>query len=303
MSLQSPFALPGRFWRGNIHTHSTASDGCRTPEAVCAVYRNAGYNFLCISDHFLEKFGYPLTDTTPFQADGFVTIRGAELHAPHLESGELWHILGIGLPADFAPPEADETGASISARALKAGAFVAAAHPAWYLAGEDEIRALGAIHAIETWNVTSADLNARPDSWYVLDRLLSQGARYTACVGDDAHFTDERDDALRAWVLVKSEELSATAIVDALKRGAYYSSTGPEIVSISQEDRNRLRIRSSPANWLFATGGGAQTAYVRGVNLTEATVDISTFTSPWCRVTVRDDEGRFAWSNPIRIDT
>lgn len=269
---------------------------------MCAFYRSAGYDFLCISDHFMERFGYPLTDTAPFEANGFVTIRGAELHAPQMESGELWHILGIGLPADFAPPQPDETGPSISPRALNTGAFVAAAHPAWYLAGEDEIRALGPIHAIETWNVTSADLNGRPDSWYVLDRLLSQGAHYTACVGDDAHFTDERDDALKAWVLVKSEELSATAIVDALKRGAYYSSTGPEIVSISLESRGRLKIRSSPANWVFATGGGAQTAHVRGVDLTEAELDISTFESTWCRVTVRDKEGRLAWCNPIRTD-
>lgn len=299
MNRQNPFDLPGRFWRGNLHTHSTASDGCRTPEEVSGVYRAAGYDFLCISDHFLKRFGYPLTDATPFETDGFVTIRGAELHAGQMESGEVWHILGVGLPADFAPPRADETGASISSRALKAGAFVAAAHPAWYLAGESEVRALGPIHAIETWNVTSADLNGRPDSWYVLDRLLSQGARYTACVGDDAHFTDERDDALKAWVQVKSEELSADGVVDALKRGAYYSSTGPEIFDLSLAEHGRLSIQCSPADWVFATAGGAQTAYIRGSNLSEVELDVSALTSAWFRVTVCDGDGRFAWSNPI----
>lgn len=195
MSWENPFQSPGRFWRGNIHTHSTASDGCLSPEAVCAVYKNAGYDFLCISDHFMERFGYPLTDATRFDTETFVTIRGAELHAGRIESGEPWHLLGIGLPADFAPPSPGESGPSMAARALAAGAFVAAAHPSWYRAGQEEIESLGPIHAIETWNATSAGLNDRPDSWYLLDRLVGAGGRYTACAGDDAHFTRERDDA------------------------------------------------------------------------------------------------------------
>ena len=29
-----PFSTPGRFWRGNLHTHSNRSDGALTPERV-----------------------------------------------------------------------------------------------------------------------------------------------------------------------------------------------------------------------------------------------------------------------------
>ena len=96
MSWANPFGLPGIFRRGNLHTHSDRSDGHRTPEAICALYATAGYDFLCLSDHFLKEFGYPLTDGTPFERDGFVTIRGAELHAGRVESGEHWHLLGVG---------------------------------------------------------------------------------------------------------------------------------------------------------------------------------------------------------------
>ncbi|MCU0944651.1 MAG: hypothetical protein MUF65_04695, partial [Rubritepida sp.] len=98
------FAAPGRFWKGNLHTHSTASDGVRAPEAVCATYREAGYDFLALTDHFLAKYGFPIVDTRPFRAPGFTTILGAELHAPATALGELWHILALGLPLDFAPP-------------------------------------------------------------------------------------------------------------------------------------------------------------------------------------------------------
>src|SRR5947209_6191196 len=75
-----PFDKPGRFWRGNLHTHSTLSDGALSPEEVCALYRDAGYDFLALTDHFLERYGYPVADTRPFRNDGFTTLLGAELH-------------------------------------------------------------------------------------------------------------------------------------------------------------------------------------------------------------------------------
>jgi hypothetical protein len=37
-----PFAGPGRFYKGNLHTHSTRSDGAHDPATVCALYRDAG---------------------------------------------------------------------------------------------------------------------------------------------------------------------------------------------------------------------------------------------------------------------
>ena len=52
------FTSPGRFFKGNIHTHSTRSDGGRVPEDVCKTYREAGYDFLALTDHFLEKFDF-----------------------------------------------------------------------------------------------------------------------------------------------------------------------------------------------------------------------------------------------------
>jgi hypothetical protein len=303
MSWANPFALPGSFRRGNLHTHSNRSDGHLAPEAICTMYANAGYDFLCLSDHFLEEFGYPLTDGTPFERDRFVTIRGAELHAGRVESGEHWHLLGIGLPADFAHPTPDETGPSLAKRALDAGAFVVANHPAWYNLGEDEIRSLGPIHAIEAWNATTAGLNDRSDSWHVFDRLLLKGGRYTACANDDAHFTGERDDALLAWVWAKTEELTAAQIVDALKCGAYYSSTGPEIHDISFDGADRLVVRCSSASWVFARGIGSSVVEAKGTNLTEVVLDISRLDTPWCRITVIDREGRRAWSNPIERKT
>ena len=116
-----PFSKPGTFRKGNIHTHSTASDGELAPEEVCRRYRDGGYDFLAITDHFLDQFDYPIVDTCPFRTDNFTTIIGAELHAPIADSAMKWDIVALDLPLDFAPWQEGETGPQIAARAGRLG--------------------------------------------------------------------------------------------------------------------------------------------------------------------------------------
>lgn len=294
-----PFSQPGRFWRGNLHTHSTLSDGHRSPEAVCQFYREAGYDFLALTDHFLQHYNYPLADTRPYRTADFTTLIGAELHSGQTELGRLWHILAVGLPLDFAQPTPDETGPQIAARALQAGAFVAAAHPLWYKLTEADVLSLGSIHAIEIFNGTSYDHNDMADSWYMLENLLEKGYRYTACATDDTHFNPERGDAELGWVWVRSSANDPEALLEALKSGHYYSSTGPRIFDISLHEGNKIRVRCSPASRIFVTGAGYISRHAAGHGLIDAEIELKTFDSPYCRVTVRDAYGRRAWSNPI----
>ncbi len=298
----TPFDLPGRFYRGNLHTHSTRSDGRLPPEAVCRFYRENGYHFLAITDHFMDQFRYPITDTTPYRTEEFTTLLGAELHAPETMTGELWHILAVGLPPDFAPNLPNETGVQLATRALEAGAFVAAAHPAWYNLSEEDVISLGAIHAVETINGISADHNDRIDSWYMLDVLLARGYRYSACATDDAHFQDRHSDRMRGWVWVKSEALTPEAILAALKQGAYYSSTGPQIQEIEFKRGDIVKIRCSPVESIFVTGKGSRSVFKHGKGMIEAEMNIRRLGSPYCRITVRDRDGGRAWSNPIWLN-
>ncbi|HVU14775.1 MAG TPA: CehA/McbA family metallohydrolase, partial [Phototrophicaceae bacterium] len=281
-----------------LHTHSTRSDGRLSPELVCRFYREAGYDFLAITDHFMERYGYPITDTTPYRSENFTTILGAELHAPSTSSGELWHILADGLPPDFAKNLPDETGPQLAQRARAAGAFVSVAHPAWYALSEQDVISLGQVDAIETINGISADHNDRIDSWYMLDVMLARGYRYNACATDDAHFQERHNDRLRGWVWVKSEALSPEALLAALKRGDYYSSSGPQFFDAQIQDKT-VRIRCSPVNSIFVTGKAAQSQFKHGKGMIEAEIDIRKLDSPYCRITIRDEQGNRAWTNPI----
>ena len=165
------FEAPGRFWRGNPHCHSTRSDGALAPEEVCRRCRDAGYDFLALTDQFVGPFGYPVTDTTRFRTAAFTTIPGAELHSGAMADGEIWHILAVGLPEDFAPShspcfapvDGQETGPELAARARAAGAFVAIAHPEWSGLTGSDAAALGAA-ACRSWPPTTRISTGRTGS-------------------------------------------------------------------------------------------------------------------------------------------
>lgn len=297
-----PFNKPGQWWRGNLHTHTNKSDGTRSPEAVCQFYRDTGYHFLAITDHFLEEYGYPITDTRPFRTPEFTTLLGAELHAGRISNGEMWHILTIGLPSDFAPATEAETGPQLAQRALDSGAFVVCAHPNWYALSEADVIALGDVHAIETINGISDDHSDKIDSWYMLDVMLNQGRRYFALTTDDAHFHAQHDDTLHGWTWVKSESLDPESILHALKMGWYYSSSGPQIHDV-QVHRDTVYIRCSPVKHIFVTGTGSTSVYHHGNNVMEAELSLKRLKqSPFLRITIRDREGHRAWTNPVWRD-
>ena len=302
MSIQ-PFDKPGRFYRGNLHTHSTASDGALSAREVCASYRRRGYDFISLTDHFREVYGYPVSDTTPFRTDRFTTLLGAELHAPETSLGDDWHILAVGLPLDFEPTGSRETGAQLAARARDAGAYVAAAHPAWYDLTDSDIQSLTAASAIEIFNTTCQEANGKGDSVGYLDRLLSQGHFYHAIATDDAHFQAGRPDVGRNWVMVRSSHLEPAALLEALTAGSFYASQGPEILDIeAARDGKKLTVRTSPVRRMCISGAGAGADRVAaGSDFTCAELSLTDLRGPYARITVTDKRGYRAWTNPFEL--
>jgi predicted metal-dependent phosphoesterase TrpH len=308
-----PFDKPGQFYKGNIHTHSHFSDGHLPLDEVIQGYRDHGYDFVSITDHFLpqrhfQKFGpeatefIGITDTAGYRTDNFTTILGAELHAHKLANGEIWHLVGVGLPLDFAHWDGVETGLELAKRANENGAFVAIAHPAWYaLTIEDVLPMLPYAHAVEIYN-HSCNIPDRANSWHFADVLLGQGHRFGVIATDDAHFSERAGaagDAFGGWIHLKAESLEPDALLAALKAGHYYASTGPEIYDIRQEGDD-LVIESTAAERIMISSTGAKYGLELGPNLTAARFPIAPWRKlGWCRMTVIDQYRQVAWSNPI----
>ena len=272
------FALPGRFWRGNLHTHSTLSDGVLAPEEVCRRYKAEGYDFIALTDHFIGDYNYPITDTKPFRDNQFTTS-----NTPH-----------------SLPIKDQETGPELAQRARDAGAFVALAHPEWSGLTTRDARSIEAAHAVEVYNHRCATGFDRPHGFYTLDQLLSEGRKLTLCATDDAHFS--KPDHFGGWVMVKAEENKPEALLAALKAGHHYSSTGPEFRGAHWEDRY-VTVESSAVVSVIVQGYGSAAVAVHGDSMTRTRVTLDRFhRSPWMRVSIIDKAGKRAWLNPVYRD-
>jgi len=293
----NPFASPGRFFKGNLHTHSSLSDGELAAQEVCRLYREAGYDFICLSDHFLPAYDFPVSDTRPYRTDTFTTILGAEVHVPATRLGEKWHLLANGLPLDFAPPRDGEGGPDLARRCADAGAFVTIVHPEWYALGIDDALDIDAAHAVEVYNHTSAVRSSRGGGVALLDQLLAQGRRINALATDDAHFLV--DDAFGGWVMVKAERNDPELLVQALKAGHYYSTQGPLIEDIRFEGDDVV-VDCSPAFGVYLLGMGSRADQSERRGQTTARLSAGRMgKGGFMRVAVVDRQGRSAWSNPF----
>jgi hypothetical protein len=297
----------GRFFRGNLHCHSNRSDGLLEPEEVVAAYRRAGYDFLCLSDHFEVEYGWQVTDTRHLRDETFTTIVGAELSSAPWDDRHAYWVTAAGLPEDFTAPPPDDHAEAIR-RAADLGAFVIMLHPGLSnlpLAAADGLPALEAVHAVEVYNhnCAMAALPDRANGAYMLDGLLEKGHRVLINAGDDAHFGHPQD-RFGGWVEVHCEGLHPEALLESMKDGRYYSTQGPELRGLSV-DGERLRVETSEAYAISLTGGGDrwQSGSERhgevGAPIMEAEFDLAPFRGSYCRVTVVDQAGRRAWSNPV----
>lgn len=307
-----PFAQPGRFFRGNIHTHSDRSDGQLEPGETVAWYRDNGYDFVAITDHFVRRYGSRVTDTRELRGGGFTTLLGAELHAPRTQVGNLWHIVAAGLPPDFEPASPGETGPQVATRAAAAGAFVTIAHPAYYGLTVADIETMPAAHALEIQNGASELAYNTGHSGHILDVMTARGRRMDAVAADDAHFGHpefpQYPDHGLAWIEVRAEDNDPDALVAAMKAGHFYASEGPELRNV-EIDGDAVVVESSPVLKVVVHGGAERYDCRYGAGLTSVRVPLTMFENGGhevnshlgrhLRITIVDAAGKRAWTNPV----
>lgn len=295
-----PSRSSARFYRGNLHGHSTHSDGALPAAEVVERYKRMGYDFTCLSDHlWIEpKFcAQTVLDTAHLDTPDFVTIPSAEIHCPGkaYDKFGLWHIVANGLPLDFACPDEGETAPELVSRAIDAGAFVTIAHPEWYGLTTPETELVAHAHGVEIYNHSCHVECMRGGGVAALDYLLQEGRKTLITATDDSHFRIE--DFGGGWVMVAAQSLAADSLLTALKQGSYYSSTGADFESI-RLDGDTLEVRCSPASHICVSGWQTRTLSSNGDNLTVARFDLTKLKSDWFRVSICNRAGQMAWSNP-----
>ncbi len=290
-----------KYFKGNLHGHSYHSDGALNPQEVVNKYKEIGYDFTCLSDHLWKdaKFAAEtVLETKHLNQKDFITIPSAELHClgkKYVKDG-LWHIVANGLPLDFKCADEKETAPRLVQRAIEAGAFVTIAHPEWYSLTFDECLSLSHAHGIEIYNHSCHIEAQRGFGTAAADYLLQENNRIFLTATDDSHF--KMQDSGGGWVMVAADELSESSILNALKNGQYYSSTGVEIFEF-EINNYQVNIHCSPSNQVCVVGQGAKSMSQNGKNITKAEFDLKKYPSDWFRVSIANDSGDFAWTNPV----
>ena len=123
--------LPKLKWfKGNIHTHTTESDGDDTPGNVVRWYRRHGYDFLVLSDHnHLTLFEYA-EGRRRFKRP--LTVPGEEVTLSIHEGRTPIHINAIGISRVVEPIDAKETVPTLQANVdaiIGAGGIASINHP------------------------------------------------------------------------------------------------------------------------------------------------------------------------------
>jgi len=77
---------------GDLHVHTTISDGAQSPEIVAAIYRENGYDFTAISDHKRFRGSLNARETYKDIKTDFLIVQGEEVHSPD----SYVHIINFG---------------------------------------------------------------------------------------------------------------------------------------------------------------------------------------------------------------
>jgi hypothetical protein len=224
--------LEARWFKGQMHAHTTNSDGAEFPRPVARWYQDHDYNFLVITDHNM------ITDTKYLDPDSsqddFIVIPGEEVTTP-----KSIHINGVNVKRVVKPQRADSIGQVLQINIdfiLSAGGIVQINHPNWRRTLKcEDIAALKGVKLLEVYNMGKDNNNFAaggfPGMEEIWDCVLSRGVSIFGVASDDAHeyvgeFRPDRSYPGQGWVMVQAKELSVAAISSAIEKGDFYSTVG-----------------------------------------------------------------------------
>jgi hypothetical protein len=286
-SLHNPYNNDTQAWlKGNLHTHTTKSDGNLGPQETIDTYAALGYDFLMISDHDLFT---PMTDLDP---RGMVLIPGNEITA----LGE--HILHVNAHR-YIGPNSDRQAVI---RAIQSdGGFAIVCHPNWLEnynhCPQELLEAWEGYTGIEIYNGVSRRAQGSPyatDRW---DRLLASERRVWGYANDDNHKDQDRG---VAWNYVQAEKRNAGAVARALREGRVYASTGVVIERIHAEGKTvTVETQNGQCHYVYSDHSRLQ-ARVEGPSVTFTVPD----DFPWhyIRFETFGPGDAMGWTQPFFIE-
>ncbi len=272
------YLLPrdGQFYKANMHSHSTNSDGAFTPEELKAMYKEKGYSVFAYTEH-----GH-LDDMRYLDDDTFLTLPSYELDfsnrdvngviAPGgfkttMSATEVIHMNLFATDPERARtvekkdimdlPWLERLNTAIH-RAKEMGYFVSFNHPHWSLNPPETYLNLPEIDGLEIIN-GAAHRSSGLDFVPHVHRALADHGKRTVCIaGDDNH---RKRHLFLAWTMIKAPALTHSDIMGAVQAGNCYATMGPEIKELYVED-GVVHVKTSEVQAIHLNCGTRRKAVV-----------------------------------------
>lgn len=237
------------FQRGNLHTHTSLSDGDSEPREVVRWYRDNGYAFVALTDHN-QRVDPALFQDLQSQSN-FAVIPGEEISM--WAEGRPVHVNALCTRRTIGGGDFATKGEALSwaiGRVREEGGVALINHPNfdWALSAANLLGAPAAelleIHSGHPYVHTEGDAT-RPSHEALWDTVLTArgfaGGGIVGVAVDDLHQLMADSNAPpagpgRGFIEVFSREVSRAAICSALAAGRLYASSGAQLRRIAVAD-------------------------------------------------------------------
>jgi hypothetical protein len=280
-----------RYYRGNTHAHSypnsTDLDASYIATDIVPQYKAKGYDFLVFTDHGAWWNASPLT------SPDFTVINGSE---PGISGNGLWgHFTAVNLKSRISGSGKthQEMIDAISAQ----GAIPFINHPRY---SQIPISALQIIEKMknnlfhmEIYNGVTVG-QAGPDDISVWDSVLTTGRLMYGVASDDSHKESNQG---KGWIMVYSSSNQTDSLVEAIRRGDFYASSGVSLDTISYSS-SKIFVKSKNGNSIKFIGKNG--SVLKTFEGQEATYTI-TGEEIYVRAEISNSTGQKAWIQPYMI--
>ncbi len=301
-----------RWYKGNTHTHTLNSDGDTHPDDVARWYKGHSYQFVVLTDHNV------LTSVEALNAlhgldNRFLVVRGEEVTDRF--GDKPLHINALN-PSRLVTPQGGTSAVDVVQRnvnAIRAASGVPHInHPSfgWSLTADD-IAAVRNNRLFEIFNghplVNNEGGGGVPSLEQAWDMILSRGILLYGLAVDDAHHFTRPEDPTAArpgqgWIYVRADTLTPAALLTAMDRGDFYSSTGVELQDVTRSaDALTVTVRAtnySKYRIQFMGRGGKV--------LQESVEPTATYRikgdEGYVRATIYESNGQRAWTQPVMLN-
>lgn len=309
----------GVWYKANLHCHTTVSDGRLTPEEVKKVYMEQGYSIVAFTDHRKYIYHRELND------DQFLAIASYEVDMngfmPRGAGFDRMRTYHLNVYDKFPERNSSDKKAELLEpyygniaylnqyiqNRNREGCLVCYNHPYWSLQEKEDYVGLQGLWAMEVYNHGCEQEGGYGYHPQVYDEMLRSGQELFSVATDDNHNAVPKDnakwDSCGGFTMIHAKEFTYGAVMEALEKGDFYCSFGPQIKEMTIGEDGTVRVRTSPAERIYLKTRGR-----RGISAFAAsgeTIEEAEFkldgTEGYIWLDVVDAKGKHAHTNAYFI--